>query len=255
MKVPRKEPSRTTLPSAVVFDLDGTLVNSPLDFPLMRREILRTAEEFGVSSRDAETLVDGGTTAQIMAWVHQEFSRANVSHAQQDRFEYRTKRKLDRLEMSALENVRARKGAVPLLRSLRRANVRMGILTRSSNAYCRRAMDRTSIRSFFEVVRTRSSPGPVKPDPAALLSVLSSLDVAPDRAVFVGDNPDDARCARGANVRFIGLLPEDEGSGGRWVTLFSEIGAVGVARDLEEVSVILWDAVRKRPFGALPKGH
>jgi phosphoglycolate phosphatase len=122
------------------------------------------------------------------------------------------------------------------LKALRERGFRLGLLTRSSEAYSRQVLQRLRLAPFIEAMGTRTNVGPVKPDPESLRRVLHDLGVQPHRAAYVGDHPLDAQCALGAGVRFYGVLPEGPDALGTQLDRFRAAGANAIAKDLGEVA-------------------
>ena len=81
-----------------------------------------------------------------------------------------------------------------------------------------------------------------KPDPEVFLTAMASADVDPERAVAVGDSVWDIKAARAAGIGCIALE-----SGGFSQHELSEEGALFVYRDAKE----LLDQLRTSPVGAL----
>jgi phosphoglycolate phosphatase len=219
----------------IVFDLDGTLVESDHDFVAMRREVIRIAEARGVP---AGRLSVREPIPKTMDMALAELTNAGVSEGDRFRFEGEVNESIDRIELEALPRTRARRGAAPLLSALTEKGYRLAVLTRSSEAFCRAALTRTGLKDYFPTLRTRSAPGPAKPSPDSLLLLLGQMAVAPDRALFVGDHPYDADCATRARVRFLGVLPPAGGEPDLSQRL-TKAGAIAVAPDLPGVGELL----------------
>ena len=219
----------------VVFDLDGTLVDSAHDFLRMRREVIRIAEAHGVA---AGRLSLKDPIPRIVEAALSELGLAGVPEGGRYRFESEVNDVIDSIELEALPRTRVRDGAVTLLRTLAAGGYRLGVLTRSSEVFCRAALKRTGLEGYFPNLRTRSSPGPAKPSPEALLLLLKEMAVPLDRADFVGDHPFDGECASRARVRFLGVLPM-AGAEGDLADRLKRAGAISVARDLQEVGRLL----------------
>ncbi|MCI4356454.1 MAG: HAD family hydrolase [Thermoplasmata archaeon] len=219
----------------IVFDLDGTLVESNHDFGRMRREVIRIAERHGVVPGHLSPEL---TIAEIESAAIAEIEGSGAPPGNRFRFEAETKKVIDAIELEALPKTTARPGAPELLKSLVSRGFRLGVLTRSSEEFCRQALERTGLRDFFPFLRTRSAPGPAKPDPEALRLLLHEMGVQYDRALVVGDHRIDAECATRARVRFYAVLPE---SGGEPAVAdrFRAAGAAAVARDLHELAEFL----------------
>jgi len=139
--------------------------------------------------------------------------------------------------MEALPRTVPRPGAPELLRALTARGFRLAILTRSSEVFARSALQRTGLAPFFPYLRSRSTPGPAKPSPEALLLLLREMGVPLERALFVGDHLIDAECATRARVRFYALLPDpsDAQNSEMSADRFLSVGASAVARDLPEL--------------------
>ena len=215
----------------VAFDLDGTLILSHHDFGRMRASVVSLAEKYGV--------VPGHLTVsdpihRIVENAREELRNAGVPDGQFYRFEAEYRQSLDRIELEALPRTVARPGAEPLLRGLTQRGLRLGILTRSSEAFARGALQQTGLGTYFPYLRTRGMPGPAKPNPEALRGLLREMGVPLDRALYVGDHILDAECATAAGVRFYAVLPDPSETPGSTQSKdrFLAGGASAVAVDL-----------------------
>jgi HAD superfamily hydrolase (TIGR01549 family) len=198
----------------------------------MRKEVIRLAEQHGVMPGHLSVTQ---TIPVLMELASSEIDRGSPSEGERLRFEAAVNRRLDELELEGLEKTEIRPGAPELLQALTDRGYRLGLLTRSCRAFAQGALRKTGLAPFLKSIRTRSSPGPVKPDPEALIAVLRELEVPPNRAVFVGDHRMDADCARGAHVRFYAVLPILPGPLGTDTDRFKAANATAVARDLAEL--------------------
>jgi phosphoglycolate phosphatase len=219
----------------IVFDLDGTLVLSDHDFRRMRHEAIRLAEAAGVVPGHLHPEL---TIVEIVSAALTELEAAGLPEGSRFRFEAEVNRTIDAIELEALPKTSPREGAAALLGALTARGFRLGILTRSSAEFCRAALQRTGLMTYFPYLRTRSAPGPAKPDPEALRLLLREMGVPIDRALFVGDHRFDAECSTRASVRFYALLPSDGGEPGL-AERFRANGAAAVARDLPELGRFL----------------
>jgi phosphoglycolate phosphatase len=218
----------------VVFDLDGTLVLSDHDFGRMRREVIRLAERHGVVPGKLSVT---SRIHEIMETARSELVHQGVPEGQILRLEVETHAAIDAIELDALPKTEARPGAVPLLKELSARGFRLGVLTRSSEGFARAALQKAGLAPYFSYLRSRSSPGPSKPSPEALLLILEAMGVPKDRALYVGDHAIDAECATRAGVRFYGLLPaKTDAPGAMTVDRFLAVGAKAVAKDLNDLA-------------------
>ena len=219
----------------VVFDLDGTLVLSHHDFAKIRAEVIRLAEAHGVmpghlSARDP--------VHRIVEIAREEMRAAGFPEGRFWQFESEYHKAIDAIEMQALPRTVARPGAEPMLRGLAARGFRLGILTRSSERFARAALRQTKLDPFFGYLRSRSSPGPAKPSPEALLLLLKEMGIPIERALFVGDHLIDAECGTRAGVRFYAVMPDPSDAANSQMTTerFLAAGSSAVAKDLVELT-------------------
>jgi phosphoglycolate phosphatase len=221
----------------IVFDLDGTLVLSHHDFGRMRSEVIRIAQQYGV--------MPGHLSVQdpihrIVENAREEMRNAGAPDGVLYRFEADYQKSIDAIELEALPRTVPRPGAAELLKALSDRGFRIGLLTRSSEPFARQALLRTQLASHFGYLRSRSSAGPAKPSPEALLSLLKEMEVPIDRALYVGDHLLDAECARRAAVRFYAVMPDPSEAAATHSAMsedrFLAAGAAAIAKDLFELA-------------------
>jgi phosphoglycolate phosphatase-like HAD superfamily hydrolase len=235
MPDPSKEPRFLEPILGVVFDLDGTLVLSHHDFGRIRAEVVRIAERHGVVPGHLSV---HDPVHKIVENAREELRISGAPDGQFWRFEAEYQKAIDAIELEALPKTVVRPGSVEMLRALSKRGFRLGILTRSSEAFARSALTRTGLAEFFAYLRSRSSPGPSKPSPEALLLLLKEMGIPLERALYVGDHLIDAECATRARVRFYGLMPDpsETFNTGMTVDRFLAAGASAVAHDVPELA-------------------
>ncbi len=178
---------------AVLFDLDGTLVHTHIDFAAMKRAVLDLVREVGVDP--AEFLQQDVLTI---------LSTVSARLPDPAAFRHRVEETLVRIELAACEGAVEAEGARDTLRWLLERGIRVGIVTRNSPAAARRVLEDVPLP--HEVLLTRADTPRVKPDPLHLHLALEQLDVAPSAAVMVGDHVMDVQGGRAAGLRTVGVL-------------------------------------------------
>ncbi|HLM70641.1 MAG TPA: HAD family hydrolase [Thermoplasmata archaeon] len=238
MPPPSSQPKFLEPLLGIVFDLDGTLVLSRHDFGRMRAEVIRLAEHYGV--------MPGHLSVQdpihrIVEAAREELRNSGAPDGVYYRFEADYHKKIDTIEMEALPRTVPRPGATELLKALSERGFRIGLLTRSSELFARQALVRTELAPFFEYLRSRSSGGPTKPSPEALLLLLKEMGVPIDRSLFVGDHLIDSECATRAHVRFYAVMPDPTEAAQSTMSedRFLAAGASAIAKDLFELARML----------------
>jgi len=180
--------------TAVVFDLDGTLIDSLPDLHRAAAEMLTEAGRAPLDPGTIRSFIGNGTEV-LVERVMGATGLPQAQHAQLlERFmAFYTS------APSAL--TRAYPGVRAALEALREAGIAMGVCTNKPEAPARTILDQLDLAQFFPVVIGGDSLPERKPDPAGLLAAFDALE-AGDRW-FVGDSEVDAETAERAGVPFL----------------------------------------------------
>jgi phosphoglycolate phosphatase len=180
-------------PAALVFDLDGTLVDSRRD---LATAVNRTRAELGLAPLSLERVV-----GMVGEGARRLVEKAIGSEIAPERFEGAFRRFLEHYGAVLLDTTRAYDGVPEALARLA-AHYPLAVLTNKPVDFSRRVLDGLGLgRHFREVVGGDSLPVR-KPDPAGLLHVARRLGVPAERLLLVGDSAIDAATARAAGIPF-----------------------------------------------------
>jgi len=177
---------------AVLFDLDGTLVHSPIDFAAMKRAVRALAARHGV---------DALTATDVLGLLTQ--ASALVAEADRPRFRDEAKAAILAEETRASREVVAAPGAPDVLARIRADGRKIAVVTRNSRTIAQKVLDDLALVHDVLVAR-EDTPRP-KPAPMHLRRALVLLRVSPRNAVFVGDHAMDALGGRRAGMRTFGV--------------------------------------------------
>jgi len=207
---------------AVLFDLDGTLVETNIDFPLMKREVVALAVEAGMQANDVQRLDILGVLARAADFL------TNVGRP--DEASRLVSRGLSILEEIELRHARGAKEighARDVLQRLRDRAVRIGIVTRNCRAASEISLGIAGIQADVLVCREDSNNH--KPHPEPVLLALGALGAEPRNSIMVGDHIMDVQAGKAAGMKTIGFLRED-----RPRDFFDDVAPDIVVRDLQE---------------------
>lgn len=193
---------------AIVFDLDGVLIDSNLDYRQMKEVIQRLLGKAGIQLDRVERL-------KIWEMIRVGFEEHLARGRSEEGWRKLTKRidkALSRIELEALDGVSMRPRALETLQALRGRGLRIGVATRSCRSYALKSLEQVRLSSYIDALLARDDVEHPKPDPRHLLEVIALLDAEPSETLYIGDTTTDLKAARGANVPFIGLLTGSEWS-------------------------------------------
>lgn len=161
----------------IVFDLDGTLIDSALDFDLIRHDM---GLPRGRPILEALDEVPEGSDKDRMQAVLR-------SH-----------------ELAGSDRATLFPGVSETLAFLRETGIPTGILTRNSRESTDHVLDRLSLR--FDQVLTRED-APPKPDPTGLITICERWRLSPATVPFCGDYRFDLEAGRAAGMPTILYAP------------------------------------------------
>jgi phosphoglycolate phosphatase len=188
----RESPNRQIPPGLIVFDLDGTLVDSRRDLADAANAVLA---EHGAPPQ-SETAIGGMVGDGARALVERAFEAAGLGSppaAALARF-------LDIYDARLLEHTRPYPGIPDVLTQLGRV-ARLAVLTNKPLGAARRVLEGLSLAGYFGDVLGGDGPDPRKPDAAGFLRLAETAGVAPSKAWLVGDSRVDLQTARNAGAR------------------------------------------------------
>lgn len=183
----------------LVFDLDGTLIDSGPDIRGTLDLALRDCGIAGVAENDWVNL-----HSPLADIVQDALARRQVSLAHSDAVLTAYRQWLAR---SRYERSIPYAGVKDFLSDRQRSGHRLAVCTNKAYADAIKMLVHFGLHDFFfEVVGSDCARSP-KPDAAPLELLLERLQAQPAQAVLVGDTHVDAQCARNAGVDFIWHRP------------------------------------------------
>ncbi len=199
-------------PKAVVFDLDGTLIDSAPD---IAHALNSATAKWGLSPFTVEQvkeMIGGGVPALVQrALLARGFPVADLAPLVRDFIAFYS------------ENLTTRTvvydGARELLERLRDEGRRLAICTNKQHELTAAILDQIDLAKYFSAVIGEREGRPRKPDPAPLLEAIGALGASPEDAIMAGDSEADVACARAANIPVVvvnfgysRVAPEDLGA-------------------------------------------
>lgn len=157
----------------VVFDLDGTIVDSKLDFTSMRKDL---------------GIADGDGILEEIDKLECEIKKTELHSI------------IRRHELKGAREAVLMSGFINLYEYLTSNGVPIGILTRNSLEVTEITIEKFNLS--FDIILTRDNCDP-KPSPAGLLKIMEKWNLAPEELIYIGDSDYDLQTAKNANVASI----------------------------------------------------
>lgn len=182
---------------AVLFDLDGTLIDTAPELAAAVNLALQRVQLEPVAPQQVRAWIGDGTRALLAKALR----AAGVPEGDLDArvqslwpaFEY------DYAQACGQQST-LYPGARRMLERLHGAGIRVGLVTNKESGFAHRLLVRHDLNACFDLLVCGDTLPVHKPDPAMLTHALQALQCEPTEALFVGDSAIDVRTARAAGV-------------------------------------------------------
>ncbi len=179
----------------VIFDLDGTLVDSSGDIAWAANRTLREMGYGEMPAEDIKARIGWGVTS-LLDKVLPEEARSDLDRAKRIFLGYYGEHLLVETEPYP--------GTLDTLRHIDLTGRKMAVATNKPVELAERIIEGLGMKRYFGVVIGGDSVSNKKPHPEPLLAAIDVIGATRDETVFVGDSAIDCEAGRRAGVRTIG---------------------------------------------------
>lgn len=181
---------------AVIFDLDGTLLNT-LDG--LKDSTNYALEKFNYPQRNNEEI-----RAFVGNGVKKLIERAIPGGAQNPQLEEVLAVFKDNYSQTMHLKTRPYDGILELLAALKEKNYKIAVLSNKFDAAVK-TLCKEYFNNLIDLAIGESPLTPPKPDPKGTLNILKLLNCTKEETVFVGDSQVDVQTAKNAGLKCIGV--------------------------------------------------
>lgn len=183
---------------AVIFDLDGTLVNSLEDLATAGNHALNF---FGFPTHETEKYkyFVGNGMSNLIYRILPEKSRDEETHKMVlDEF-------LKYYKLHSNDKTYVYSGIKELICVLKSKNIKVAVVTNKAHGPAAEVIAAT-LPNTFDLVFGQRPEIPTKPDPTLTLMAMEELGVAPNECVFIGDSGMDVKTGVNSGALPVGVL-------------------------------------------------
>jgi len=231
------------IPGPVVFDLDGTLVDSAPDLATALNRVLAENDLPGMAEAAVRPMIGEGAARLI----ERGFEAAGRPLAGGLTDELR-RDFLDHYADCLTDRTLPFPGVVQALEQLAAEGLRMAVCTNKPAAMSETILERLGLARYFDALLGGDSLPVRKPDPAPLLAAIAGTGAGAARAVLIGDSDTDVATARAAGVGVVAV------SFGYTRVPARDLGADAVIDHFDELIPALAGLSRRRAAAAADRG-
>lgn len=185
-------------PRAVLFDLDGTLIDSAPDIAAAVNELLARQDLGPLTLEDVTSMIGRGVEKLVeraFAAVGNPLSPAELRHQHMEMMEIYARHLTGATTLMP--------GAGQMLEQLQDEGIALGLVTNKPQRFIETILDFFRLSPLFGVAIGGDSGVAKKPAPDMLLAAMEELGTEPRNTVMVGDSPSDLEAARAAGVQVV----------------------------------------------------
>ncbi len=188
----------------ILFDLDGTLIDSAPDLTYAVNAMLR---EFGFKSYDLESVHNWVGNGASMLVKRALLGKRDVEdqEIERDLFEKALASFMEHYRHNLCEKTYIYKGVDETLTELKRRGYRLAIVTNKPYAFVSPILEKLGLSKLFEYTIGGDSLPLKKPDPSPLLHVCDKFDCKVEEALMVGDSKNDILAANRCGMESVGV--------------------------------------------------
>ncbi|MBB3102079.1 phosphoglycolate phosphatase [Azomonas macrocytogenes] len=189
------------LPRLVMFDLDGTLMDSVPDLAAAVDKMLQQLGREPAGVQRVRDWVGNGAPVLVRRALAGQLEHSAIAQAEADN--------ALRLFMAAYGGGHALtcvySGVLPVLDWMKAQDIKLAVITNKPEQFVAPLLQEKGLGGFFDWIVGGDTLPQQKPDPAGLLYVMAQAGIDVSESLFVGDSRNDVRAARAAGVRCVAL--------------------------------------------------
>ena len=187
----------------ILFDLDGTLVNSAPDLMRAHNHVMK---KYGYDERnlsDIKKLAGRGSKVMLTRSMHELAEMSGKIKKTDDAIEEMTKEFIDYYSKNIAEESSLKNGTTNFLSWCKKKSISMGVCTNKQENLSIDLLKKIKIYDYFDYVAGGNTFNHNKPNPKHLTDTIEILGGSTKKALMIGDSETDSNASKAANIPFV----------------------------------------------------
>ena len=187
----------------ILFDLDGTLVNTAEDLMHAHNHVMK---KYGLDERelsDIKKLAGKGAKVMLTKSMHQIAELSGKIKKTDDVVEEMTAEFVDYYSKNIFKESTLKKGVLDFLTWCKENSISMGVCTNKQEHLAIDLLKKIKIYDFFDYTAGGNTFEFNKPDPRHLTNTIEIMGGDVKKSLMIGDSETDSNAAKAANIPFI----------------------------------------------------
>lgn len=181
----------------IIFDLDGTLINSIYD---LADAVNNSLEELGYATHDIEKYYHfvGNGVLKLAERALPEDHRTDKDIAQLHGLFSQ------KYQQCCLNKTKPYDGIIETLEQIKSMSIKCAVASNKPNDFAKYIVGNVFENETFACVYGKRDGVPTKPNPQIVYDIMNSFDLSKEQVIFVGDSDVDVVTAHNAGIKCIG---------------------------------------------------
>jgi len=183
----------------LIFDLEGTLLEMPVDWEGMRNKIRSYfSDNFGIDMHFKPVLEKIDEALSLLA---QTKAKSEIDRIKEQALSILESAHIEGAKKSVLYP-----GIFDLLEKLEKKNYILTVFTNSGKESTTILLEKNKINDYFKMIVTREDVDKPKPSPEGIEKIIKAFKLTRENYLVIGDHPYDILAGKAAKIRSVGLL-------------------------------------------------
>ncbi len=187
----------------ILFDLDGTLVNTAPDLMHAHNHVMK---KYGYSERklsDIKKLAGRGSKVMLTKSIHEIAELSGKIKRTNDHIDEMTKEFIDYYSKNIVKESTLKDGLLNFLTWCKKKSIVMAVCTNKQEHLSIDLLKKIKIYHFFDYVAGGNTFSYNKPDPRHLTNTIEIIGGDIKKTIMIGDSETDSNASKAANIPFI----------------------------------------------------
>ena len=187
---------------AIIWDLDGTLIDFKINSIKARRKAIKILKTYGIPKENFSIKLP---LLEIVRTSKEIFTKRGMTDDKIKEIIKEVNDTVIEVEHEAAIKATLTEGILEVLKFAKKKDLKQAIFTYNTHANARTSLETTGIHHFFDVVAGRDDIKNLKPHPDHIKYICEKLNVNSDEVVVIGDTGRDIEAALNISSRSIAL--------------------------------------------------
>ena len=187
----------------ILFDLDGTLVDSAPDLMLAHNHVMK---KYGYAEKklsDIKKLAGRGAQLMLARSIHDLAELSGKTKKTDDIVKEMTRDFIDYYSKNIVKESTLKTGVLDFLSWCKNNSISMAVCTNKQEHLSINLLKKIKIYDFFDYVAGGNSFNHNKPDPRHLTDTIEVINGEIKKTIMIGDSETDSASAKAANIPFV----------------------------------------------------